>query len=99
MFVDMADDQSGRGEDQDRDMPAQLVTIECGLMVNDVAARLLAAKRGGQGLGHQLRVVAAALDVLAQRCTCCSSTSRSTRTAWGMVGHAPILPGTGTVPV
>jgi hypothetical protein len=42
MFVNVADYQSGWREHQDGDVSTQLVTIECGLVVNDVTAGLLA---------------------------------------------------------
>jgi hypothetical protein len=42
MFVNVAYYQSGWREHQDGDVSTQLVTIECGLVVNDVTAGLLA---------------------------------------------------------
>ena len=65
--IDVTDDQSVRREDQNGHVAPKFVTIKGGLVVNDVTENLFAAKGSIKSLANNLRVVAASLNIGAQR--------------------------------
>ena len=66
MLVGVADDESGRSEGKNRDMPAKLIVIKGRLMMDEIGLQGLASQGRVQCIGHQIRVVPTALDVAAQ---------------------------------
>jgi hypothetical protein len=67
VFIDVTDDQSIHREDQNGHVTPKLVTIKGRLVVNDVTEDLFAAERSVKSLANNLRVVAASLNIGAQR--------------------------------
>ncbi len=63
VLVGVADDQAGRREGEHRDVPAQLVAVEGGLVVHDVGRDRLPRERGLEGVRDEVRVVPGPLDV------------------------------------
>jgi hypothetical protein len=64
VLIDMTHDEPCRSENEDCDVPSELIAVEGRFVMNDVTARFLATEGRVEGFGHNVRVVATALDVL-----------------------------------